>query len=104
MYFYVLPGPYRVGFGITNNWTQRQKDYTGAWGAPAVFAALWQGPTAHVKTLEDNLKTQHRQLLWRVDTWTTEWFDNGWNVQQVIDFVQDQITRTHLKLQRTGPQ
>ena len=41
MYFYILPGPYRLGFGITSNHERRAKDYTGAWGGIAEFRFLF---------------------------------------------------------------
>jgi hypothetical protein len=98
MYFYILPGPYRLGFGITSNHERRAKDYTGAWGGEAEFKYLFEGPTAHVKRLENIIKTIHRDMLWRLDEWQTEWLDNGWGAEQLLDFVKDIVQERHLKV------
>ena len=58
MKFYILPGPFRLGFGITSDHERREKDYTGAWGGIAEFKYLFEGPTPHVKRLENIIKTQ----------------------------------------------
>lgn len=98
MYFYILPGPFRVGFGITGNHERRAKDYTGAWGGIAEFKYLFEGPTPHVKRLENIIKSMHREMLWKVDEWETEWLDNGWSAEQLLEFVQSIIAERHLKL------
>lgn len=100
MYFYVIKGPQRVGFGITGNPESREKDYTGAWGYEANFSALWHGTRPMVATLEDTIKIMHRDRLWHVDFWRTEWFENL-TLEQAITFVEDIIQRTHLELVRT---
>jgi len=98
MYFYILPGPYRLGFGITSNHERRAKDYTGAWGGIAEFKYLFDGPTSHVKRLENIIKTIHRDMLWRIDEWETEWLDNGWTPEQLLDFVLEIIQERHLRV------
>lgn len=98
MRFYILEGPFRVGFGITGNSDRREKDYTGAWGGPARFKYLFEGPTAHVKRLENIVKTIHSDMLWKLDEWETEWLDNGWTAEQMLVFVQELINERHLKL------
>lgn len=98
MFFYILPGPYRVGFGITSDYQRRAKDYTGAWGGVAKFSWVFQGPTPHVKRLESLIKIQHRDMLWKLDDWETEWLDNGWNSQQLYDFVQDIIAQRRMPI------
>jgi len=99
-YFYILPGPYRVGFGITGDYQRREKDYTGAWGGIAEFRYLFAGTYAHVKRLEDIIKVQNRDMLWKVDGWETEWLDNGWEAEQLLSFVTNTINERHLKLTR----
>ena len=98
MYFYILPGPFRLGFGITNNYNRRQKDYTGAWGGVAQFEYLFVGSTPHIKRLENIIKTMHRDMLWKIDEWETEWLDNGWAAAQLRDFVLEIIKERHLKI------
>ena len=98
MYFYILPGPYRLGFGITSNYHRRQKDYTGAWGGEAEFKYLFEGPTPHIKRLENIIKTMHRDMLWKLDQWETEWLDNNWTPEQLRDFVLEIIAERHLKV------
>ena len=100
MNFYILPGPFRVGFGITGNHERREKDYTGAWGGKAEFKYLFEGPTSHVKRLENVIKTIHSDMLWKVDEWETEWLDNGWTPEQLLEFVQATIEERHLKIKQ----
>lgn len=98
MIFYILPGPFRTGFGITNNHERRAKDYTGSWGGVAEFKYLFEGPTPHVKRLENIIKGMHREMLWKIDEWETEWLDNGWTAEQLLEFVGGIIAERHLKL------
>jgi hypothetical protein len=98
MNFYILPGPFRVGFGITGNHERRAKDYTGAWGGEAEFKYLFEGPTSHVKRLENVIKTMHTDMLWKLDEWETEWLDNDWSAEELLDFVNGIIQERHLKV------
>ncbi len=98
MYFYIIQGPYRVGFGITSNHERRVKDYTGAWGGIAKFDYLFEGPTPHVKRLENIIKTMHTDMLWCVDEWRTEWLDNSWSIHDLKDFVIQLIRERHLHI------
>jgi hypothetical protein len=100
MYFYILPGPFRLGFGITSNYERRKKDYTGAWGGPAEFKYLFEGPTPHIKRLENIIKTMHRDMLWKIDEWETEWLDNDWTPEQLLEFVLDTINERHLQIKQ----
>jgi hypothetical protein len=100
MYFYILPGPFRLGFGITANHERREKDYTGAWGGIAKFKYLFEGPTPHVKRLENIIKTIHRDMLWKLDEWETEWLGNDWTPEQLLEFVQAQIQERHLPIKQ----
>ena len=97
-YFYILPGPFRTGFGITGDHERREKDYTGAWGGVAQFAYLFEGTSTHVKRLENIIKIQNKDMLWKVDDWKTEWLDNGWTAEQLLEFVKGVIDERHLKL------
>ena len=97
-YFYILPGPFRTGFGITGDHERREKDYTGAWGGIARFAYLFEGTSTHVKRLENIIKIQNQDMLWKVDEWKTEWLANEWNAEQLLDFVKTLIQERHLKL------
>ena len=97
-YFYILPGPFRIGFGITGDYVRREKDYTGAWGGVAQFAYLFEGASTHVKRLENIIKIQNQDMLWKVDDWKTEWLDIGWDADQLMDFVKTLIQERHLKL------
>ena len=98
MFFYILPGPFRLGFGITSNHERRAKDYTGAWGSEATFAYLFEGPTPHIKRLENIIKTMHNDMLWKLDDWETEWLDNNWTKEQLLEFVKSVILERHLLL------
>jgi len=100
MKFYILPGPFRVGFGITGDHERREKDYTGAWGGVAQFKYLFEGPTPHVKRLENIIKTQNRDMLWKVDEWETEWLDNNWTPDDLLEFVKTMISERHLPIKQ----
>jgi len=98
MYFYILPGPFRLGFGITGNHERRAKDYTGAWGGIAEFKYLFEGPTPHIKRLEKIIKDMHQDMLWTVDDWETEWLNNNWTAENLLEFVKDLIAERHLRV------
>jgi len=100
MKFYILPGPFRVGFGITGDSERREKDYTGAWGGIAEFKYLFEGPGPHIKRLENIIKTQNNHMLWKVDEWETEWLDNGWTPEQLLEFVTTVINERHLPIKQ----
>jgi hypothetical protein len=87
-----------VGFGITGNHERRAKDYTGAWGGEAEFKYLFEGPPSHIKRLENVIKTMHSDMLWKLDEWETEWLDNNWTPEQLLDFVKDIVQERHLKV------
>jgi len=97
-YFYILPGPFRTGLGITSDYDRREKDYTGSWGGIARFSYLFEGTSTHVKRLENIIKIQNQDMLWKVDEWKTEWLDNGWSSEQLLDFVKDIVQERHLKV------
>jgi hypothetical protein len=97
-YFYILPGPFRTGFGITSDYNRREKDYTGAWGDVAQFAYLFKGARTHVERLENIIKIQNKEMLWKIDEWETEWLDNGWTAEQLLEFVKSLIDERHFKL------
>lgn len=100
MKFYILPGPFRLGFGITGDHERREKDYTGAWGGVAQFKYLFEGPPPHVKRLENIIKTQNRDILWKVDEWETEWLDNDWTPEDLLEFVKTMIGERHLPIKQ----
>jgi hypothetical protein len=100
MYFYILPGPFRLGFGITSHIENRAKSYTGAWGGEAEFKYLLEGPTPHIKRLENIIKTMHKDMLWKVDEWETEWLDNNWTPEELLEFVKTMISERHLPIKQ----
>lgn len=100
MYFYILQGPFRLGFGITGNVERREKDYTGAWGGVAKFSFLFEGPPPHIKRLENIIKTMYVDMLWHVDEWKTEWLNNDWVDIQLRDFVLEIIKERHLQIKQ----
>lgn len=101
MHFYILPGPFRLGFGITSRApSEREKEYTGAWGGIAEFKYLFEGPAPHIKRLENIIKTMHNDMIWNNDDWKTEWLDNGWTAEQLLDFVKEIINERHLQIKQ----
>jgi hypothetical protein len=59
---------------------------------------LLQGPTPHIKRLENIIKTMHTDMLWKNDDWKTEWLDNNWTAEQLLEFVWEIINERHLKV------
>jgi hypothetical protein len=59
---------------------------------------LFEGTSTHVKRLENIIKIQNRDMLWKVDEWETEWLDNGWSPEQLLQFVQELVAERHLKV------
>jgi hypothetical protein len=100
MNFYLLDGPYRPGFGITSDYLRREKDYTGSWGGVAEFKYLFEGPAPHIKRLENIIKKMYPEMLWKLDEWETEWLDNGWKIEQLLEFVENLIAERHLQIKR----
>ena len=39
--------------------------------------------------MKEIIKIQNKDMLWKVDEWETEWLDNGWTPEQLLDFVKD---------------
>jgi len=37
-------------------------------------------------------------MLWKIDEWETEWLDNKWTPEQLLEFVQELVTERHLKV------
>ena len=54
-----------------------------------------------VKFYENIIKKQNRDMLWKVDEWETEWLDNDWTPEQLLEFVQNTIAENHFQQQRT---
>jgi hypothetical protein len=59
---------------------------------------LFEGPPSHIKRLENVIKTMHSDMLWKLDEWETEWLDNNWTPEQLLDFVKDIVQERHLKV------
>ena len=101
MRFYILPGPFRLGFGITSRPPEdREKEYTGAWGGEAKFKYVFEGPKPHIEKLEHVLKTMHKDIIWSIDEWDTEWLDNDWTAEQLLEFVKEIIAERHLPIKQ----
>ena len=104
MYFYIIKGPFRVGFGITKDHERREKDYTGAWGDEAHFTYLFEGSPPQIKNLEFLIKTQYSDMCWVTEEWDTkwktEWLDNGWTVDQLLEFIKNLIAERHMPVKQ----
>ena len=37
-------------------------------------------------------------MLWKIDEWETEWLDNGWTPEQLLDFVLEIVQERHLRV------
>ena len=100
-FFYILPGPFRTGFGITIDAKNRQKDYTAAWGGEASFSHIYKGPAPFIDRLEGIIKIQYKEMLWTPDdVWVAEWLDNKWTADQLAEFVEQIILQRHYPIIR----
>lgn len=99
-YFYVIKSlGGRLGFGITSNPTERNKQYTSHSGDIVKFTHLYGGLKTHASALERIIKTQWIDNLWKIEGWKTEWLNRDINIDEFIEHVDSLITQRHLKIE-----
>lgn len=98
-YFYIIQSVGgRVGFGITTNPTERNKQYVSHSGDMLKFRYLYGGIKAHATALERIIKTQWVDDLWKIEGWNTEWLVSDVNLKAFHERVVELINERHLKL------
>ena len=84
----------RPGFGITSNIDSRARQYTSHQGCVAIMPRVWKGSAPHINALEKVLK-RDRENLFLIESdsgvWETEWMDDGWTVEMLIDTIETLI-------------
>jgi hypothetical protein len=92
----------RVGFGITKNYYERNKQYASHSGDIVKFVRVYSGAEAHANALESIIKKQYVDNLWWVDDWKTEWLNKDITVDQFQTHVENLIKDRHMKLTLTA--
>jgi predicted GIY-YIG superfamily endonuclease len=99
-YFYVIQSVgNRVGFGITSNPVERNKQYVSHSGDVVKFRYLYGGIKAHAMALERTIKTQWVDDIWKVEGWSTEWLISTIGLEDFASRISDLIKERHLKLE-----
>lgn len=98
-YFYIIESVGgRVGFGITTNPTERNKQYASHSGDIVKFRYLYGGMKTHATALERTIKTQWVDDLWKVEGWNTEWLVSDITLDEFFSKVDDMVRERHLNL------
>lgn len=99
-YFYIIKSVGgRLGFGITSNPTERNKQYTSHSGDMVKFIYLYGGLKTHASALERTIKTQWVDKLWKIEGWKTEWLNSDIDMHEFVNDVNSLITDRHLKVE-----
>ena len=98
-FFYIIESVGgRVGFGITSNPTERNKQYTSHSGDVVKFKYLYGGMKSHATALERTIKTQWVDDLWKIEGWKTEWLVSDVKLTDFASRVESLIAERHLKV------
>lgn len=98
-YFYIIVSAFgRIGFGITGNPKDRNKQYCSHSGGIVDFVYLYGGLSTHSKALERTIKTQYTDHIWMIDDWATEWLNDDVSVEEFQKYVNELIEERHFKL------
>ena len=100
--FYIIKSPFnRVGFGITQDYKERNKQYCSHCGGIVKFTHLYFGLRAHAKALERTIKVQYVDNIWKIDDWETEWLNENISVEELQQYVEQLIKERHFKVTLT---
>ena len=91
----------RAGFGITQDPTERNKQYCSHSGDIVQFKFLYGGIRTHAKALESTIKRQYVDNIWMVDDWKTEWLKDDVTMDDLQNYVDRLIKDRHIKLKLT---
>ena len=85
----------RTCFGITSNVENRRRKYEGHCGHAVRFDCVYQGPANHIEDLEDRIKDEFWNFLFRTGTGKYEWINEQVSQQQVDNWLQWEIENTY---------
>jgi hypothetical protein len=88
----------RVGFGISKDPKERNKQYASHCGDIVMFSFLYGGQRSHAKALERTIKTQYVDNIWVIDDWKTEWLINSVTMADLHQYVDELIDERHYNL------
>jgi len=98
-YFYIIVSAFgRIGFGITSNPKERNKQYCSHSGGIVDFVYLYGGLSTHAKALERTIKTQYTDHIWMIDDWATEWLNDNVTIEDFHEYVDQLITERHFRV------
>ena len=97
-YFYVIKPFSRIGFGITQDYADRNKKYCSHCGELVPFVRLYGGLQTKSKKLERDIKRQYAHNIWVVDDWKTEWLNQDVKLDDFVAFLESIIVDKHLDL------
>ena len=89
----------RAGFGITGNPKSRNRDCVAGCGDIVDFKYLYGGSSAHVKKIENVIKNQYVDNVWKIDGRPLEWLNNDVSMDQLKDYVDTLITERHYRVE-----
>ena len=89
MYFFYLIESVggRAGFGICQDFKERNKQYVSHSGDIVKFKYLYGGIRGHAKDLERLIKIQYVDNLWQLEDWKTEWLNDLVKMPQLQEYV-----------------
>lgn len=97
-YFYIIISVGgRIGFGITQNIQDRNKQYCSHSG-DIVKMYVYSGQRTHAKALERTIKTQYIDNIWKINGWQTEWLNKDVAPNQLKEYVDNLIQERHFRL------
>ena len=79
----------RAGFGITEDYRERNKQYASHSGDIVKFSYIYSGLRTKVRALERTIKRQYVDNIWMVDDWKTEWLVKDVSIDQLRVYVQN---------------
>lgn len=100
--FYIIQGPSgRVGFGITQDRKERNKQYCSHCGTIVKFTHVYSGLRGHAKALERIIKVQYADNIWKLGDWDTEWLNDNITVADLQQYVDQIIAERHIEVTLT---
>lgn len=98
-YFYIVKSPVgRVGFGVSKDPADRNKQYTSHCGALVTMPFLYGGFKNHAQALERIIKQQYINNIWILEDWKTEWLNDNITDIDLNNYVSQLIKERHFRL------
>lgn len=99
-YFYIVQSiGGRVGFGITKDYEERNKQYCSHSGDIVTFPLVFGGRKNHAINLENSIKREMMDECWAVEGWRTEWLNSDMTLEQFIRIIEEKISERHYVLE-----